>query len=170
MTTNSAYRQALEHAFRHALDHFSRAEDEPVGATVSLDELHARLGRPLADNGTDPAEVIDELVRDACSTGASRAICLRISCWRTRVCRLPGTSNEGCSASLDRLSQDQLRSARAAATFADITDIAVLEFGPAETLSRVGRHVAGLSPSPPTAPLPWSAHSREKPGFSTSAD
>jgi aromatic-L-amino-acid decarboxylase len=65
MTTNSAYRQALEHAFRHALDHFTRAEDEPVGATVSLDELRARLGRPLADHGTDAAQVIDELVRDA---------------------------------------------------------------------------------------------------------
>ena len=57
MTTNSAYRQALEHAFRHALDHFTRAEDEPVGATVSLDELRARLGRPLADHG-HPAEII----------------------------------------------------------------------------------------------------------------
>ena len=65
MTTNSAYRQALEHAFRHALDYLTRAEDEPVGATVSLDELRARLGRPLADHGTDAAQVIDELVRDA---------------------------------------------------------------------------------------------------------
>ena len=65
MTTNSAYRQALEHAFRHALDYLTRSEDEPVGATVSLDELRAGLGRPLADHGTDAAEVIDELVRDA---------------------------------------------------------------------------------------------------------
>src|SRR6516165_9226645 len=72
-------------------------------------------------------------------------------------------SNGGCSASLDRLSQDQLRSARVATTLDHITGTAVLEFGPAETLSPVG---AG-SPAYPSLcrprRLPRPAHPREKP-------
>jgi hypothetical protein len=91
------------------------------------------------------------------------------SCWRTRVCRSPGTSNGRCSASLDRLSQDQLRLAKAATTLDYITGTAVLEFGPAETLSPVG----AMSPAYPRLcrprGLPWPAHSREEPGFSTAA-
>src|SRR5215510_2454015 len=48
-------------------------------------------------------------------------------------------NNARCSASLDRLSQSQLRrAARAAPTLDCITGTAVLEFGPAETLSPVG--------------------------------
>src|SRR5215831_6504154 len=48
-------------------------------------------------------------------------------------------NNARCSASPDRLSQSQLRrAARAAPTLDCITGTAVLEFGPAETLSPVG--------------------------------
>src|SRR5215468_10972336 len=60
--------------------------------------------------------------------------------------------NGGCSASLDRLSQDQLRSARAATTLDYITGTAVLEFGPAETLSPVGAISPACTLSLPTAP------------------
>src|SRR5215831_11868992 len=50
-------------------------------------------------------------------------------------------NNARCSASLDRLSQSQLRrAARAAPTLDCITGTAVLEFGPAETLSPVGAY------------------------------
>jgi hypothetical protein len=87
---------------------------------------------------------------------------------RSRL-RSPGTSNGGCSASLDRLSQDHPGSARAATTLDHITGTAVLEFGPAETLSPVGAR----SPAYPRLwrprHLPWPADPREKPGFSTQA-
>src|SRR5215213_4675543 len=56
------YQVPLERALAHALDHLGRIDDAPVAATVSLDELRARLGRPLEETGVDAARVIDELV------------------------------------------------------------------------------------------------------------
>ena len=50
-----------------------------------------------------------------------------------------------------------------------ITGTAVLEFGPAETLPLVGAMSPVYPVSADRAPLPWPAHPREKPGFSTSA-
>jgi glutamate/tyrosine decarboxylase-like PLP-dependent enzyme len=38
--------------------------DRHVGATATIEELRARLGRPLADAGEDPRTVVAELVRD----------------------------------------------------------------------------------------------------------
>src|SRR5215213_11818714 len=57
-----SYQVPLERALAHALAHLGRIDDAPVAATVSLDELRARLGRPLDETGVDPAQVIDELV------------------------------------------------------------------------------------------------------------
>ena len=57
-----AYQLPLQRALAHALDHLGRIDDAPVAATVSLDELRARLGRPLDETGVDAAQVIDELV------------------------------------------------------------------------------------------------------------
>jgi hypothetical protein len=54
------------------------------------------------------------------------------------------------SASVDRLSQYQLRSARAATTLDYITGTAVLEFGPAETLPPVRAMPPANAPSLPT--------------------
>src|SRR5829696_3056561 len=56
------YQVPLERALAHALDHLGRIDDAPVAATVSLDELRARLGRPLDETGVDAGQVIDELV------------------------------------------------------------------------------------------------------------
>jgi aromatic-L-amino-acid decarboxylase len=64
MTTEQDYGPALERALRHALDHLAGATDRHVGATATLDQLRARLDRPLPEHGTAPAQVIDELVRD----------------------------------------------------------------------------------------------------------
>jgi len=60
----SRFTPALETALRHALQHLDGAERRPVNATATLDVLRARLGRPLAEHGLDPAQVIDELAAD----------------------------------------------------------------------------------------------------------
>ena len=64
MTAETDYAPALEQALRHSLNHLDKAKDGPVGAAATLAQLRARLGRPLAEDGTEPAHVIDELVRD----------------------------------------------------------------------------------------------------------
>jgi len=65
MTNSDAFKPALERAVSHALHHLSSADTAPVNATAGLAELRARLAQPLPEHGTDPAEVIDDLVRDA---------------------------------------------------------------------------------------------------------
>src|SRR5262249_26073524 len=81
------------------------------------------------------------------------------------VCRSPGTSNGWCSASLNRLGQDEPRSA----TARPLPWYCVLEFGPAETLSPVGAMSPAYSRLCRPHNLPWRAHPREKPWFSTPA-
>ena len=52
---------ALERAMQHASRWLDGLDTRAVGATASLEELRARLARPLADAGVDPAEVVDDL-------------------------------------------------------------------------------------------------------------
>jgi glutamate/tyrosine decarboxylase-like PLP-dependent enzyme len=59
------YRPALERALAHALAHLDGLDDAPVTATATLAELRDRFARPLPEEGTDAARVIDELVADA---------------------------------------------------------------------------------------------------------
>jgi glutamate/tyrosine decarboxylase-like PLP-dependent enzyme len=61
---NSAYRDSLELAFRHSVDHLSGLDRRSVAATANLDELRNRLGKSLADDGLEPQQVITELVDD----------------------------------------------------------------------------------------------------------
>jgi aromatic-L-amino-acid decarboxylase len=63
--TNDAFTPALERAFSHALRHLSAIDTAPVNATAALAELRARFAQPLPEHGTDPVQVIDDLVRDA---------------------------------------------------------------------------------------------------------
>jgi aromatic-L-amino-acid decarboxylase len=65
MSRIDPFKPALERAFSHALHHLSSADAAPVNATADLGSLRARFARPLAEHGTDAAEVIDDLVRDA---------------------------------------------------------------------------------------------------------
>lgn len=60
----SAFRAPLTRALAHALDYLDGLERAPVGATASLDELRARLARPLAAEGCAAEQVVDELVAD----------------------------------------------------------------------------------------------------------
>ncbi len=61
---NSAYRESLELAFQHSVDHLERLDRRSVAATASLETLRNRLGKPLADDGIGPDQVITELVDD----------------------------------------------------------------------------------------------------------
>jgi glutamate/tyrosine decarboxylase-like PLP-dependent enzyme len=55
----------LEDAARLARAFVDGLAERPVGATASIDELRARLARPLTDAGEDPRTVIAELAADA---------------------------------------------------------------------------------------------------------
>jgi glutamate/tyrosine decarboxylase-like PLP-dependent enzyme len=61
---DNTFRKTLEGALGHAVSHLDNLDSLPVGATASLDTLRRRLGKPLADGGIPPAQVIAELVRD----------------------------------------------------------------------------------------------------------
>jgi len=65
MTNSDAFKPALDRAFSHALHHLSSTDTAPVNAAAGLAELRARFAQPLPEHGTDPAQVIDDLVRDA---------------------------------------------------------------------------------------------------------
>jgi glutamate/tyrosine decarboxylase-like PLP-dependent enzyme len=80
MTAEPDYAPALEQALRHSLNHLGKAKDGPVGAAATLAQLRARLGRPLAEDGMAPAQVIDELVRDV-EGGIVNSTCGRFFGW-----------------------------------------------------------------------------------------
>ena len=48
----------------HALAYLDQLDSRSVSATATLEQLRARLTRPLADDGVDASRVIDELVAD----------------------------------------------------------------------------------------------------------
>ena len=64
MQTSSAYRPLLQQTAEHALAYLAGLPDAPVGATVTLEQLRIRLGRPLPASPQDPAGVIHQLVKD----------------------------------------------------------------------------------------------------------
>jgi glutamate/tyrosine decarboxylase-like PLP-dependent enzyme len=59
------FRTPLTRALEAALDHLGSLDRQPVNATASLDEVRARLGRPLEAAGVDATQVVDDLVRDS---------------------------------------------------------------------------------------------------------
>lgn len=58
------FRPVLESTLTQALKYLTEIDDWPVGATASLKELRARTCKQLNNEGMDPLEVINELVRD----------------------------------------------------------------------------------------------------------
>ena len=60
----TAFAPVLGCALRHALHYLESIATRPVAATADLSALRAAFARPLPHEGTDPAQVIDELVRD----------------------------------------------------------------------------------------------------------
>jgi glutamate/tyrosine decarboxylase-like PLP-dependent enzyme len=62
---DSIFTKPLTAATRHALAHIDGLRDRPVDATVTLDDLRRRLDVPLAEQGTDPLQVVEDLVHAA---------------------------------------------------------------------------------------------------------
>ena len=58
----SAPAEALYRAFQYANDYLGSLDQRPVCATASLEQLRARLGGELAQNGLSAEQVIDELI------------------------------------------------------------------------------------------------------------
>jgi len=65
VTRPSLFKPVLERAVGHALAHLENLDRSPVYASATLEELRARLDRPLTEYGSDAVLVIDELVKDA---------------------------------------------------------------------------------------------------------
>jgi glutamate/tyrosine decarboxylase-like PLP-dependent enzyme len=61
---NSPFRDSLDAAFKHSIDHLENLDSHPVAATASLEMLRNRLGKPLAHDGIAPHQVIGELAND----------------------------------------------------------------------------------------------------------
>jgi glutamate/tyrosine decarboxylase-like PLP-dependent enzyme len=57
-------RKVLDVAAAHAARYLESLSSRPIGANAPIKELRSRLSRPLPEVGTDPKDVIDELVRD----------------------------------------------------------------------------------------------------------
>lgn len=57
--------RALDAAHRHAAGFLESLDDRPVWPRASLDEMVAAFGGPLAEEGLDPAAVVDEIVERA---------------------------------------------------------------------------------------------------------
>jgi glutamate/tyrosine decarboxylase-like PLP-dependent enzyme len=64
MPETSCYRAALQGAFDHALAYLENLDRMPVLPSATLEELRARLGKPLEDRGLPADQVLAELVRD----------------------------------------------------------------------------------------------------------
>jgi len=63
--TTTPTEAALDRASSHARAFLDGLPDRHVAPTVPVDELRRRFGGPLAETGTDPAAVIDELAANA---------------------------------------------------------------------------------------------------------
>src|ERR671914_24533 len=61
MTDWAATERALEAATAGATRYLRGLAERPVAATAGFDELRARLGGPLPDGPSDPAEVVAQL-------------------------------------------------------------------------------------------------------------
>ena len=65
MPSDPSDRTVLERAAEHAFAFLGGLDNRSVATTASLEELRARLARPLPDRGIPAVQVIDELVADA---------------------------------------------------------------------------------------------------------
>jgi glutamate/tyrosine decarboxylase-like PLP-dependent enzyme len=65
MPPESPFRGPLHLALRHAIEYLDRLDTQAVDATIDLETLRARLGKPLNEDELPPEQVIDDLVRDA---------------------------------------------------------------------------------------------------------
>jgi glutamate/tyrosine decarboxylase-like PLP-dependent enzyme len=64
MPTKTPARDALTRAADHAFAWLDGLETRSVATTATLEQMRARLGRPLADRGVAASQVVDDLVAD----------------------------------------------------------------------------------------------------------
>src|SRR5215831_10784704 len=64
MPPTTPERDAIHRTVAHAIAYLEGLASRPVGPTIGLPELRRRLTRPLPERPTEPAEVLDQLVRD----------------------------------------------------------------------------------------------------------
>jgi aromatic-L-amino-acid decarboxylase len=64
MSTETPERRALTRAAEHAFAWLDGLDTRSVATTASLEDMRARLGRPLAEHGVAATQVIDDLVAD----------------------------------------------------------------------------------------------------------
>jgi glutamate/tyrosine decarboxylase-like PLP-dependent enzyme len=64
MSERDIFTPVLRRALGHALNDLAGMDNRPAGTTASLQQLRERFDQPLPQTGTDPAQVIDDLVRD----------------------------------------------------------------------------------------------------------
>lgn len=62
---DSLFRAPLERALNHAVAYLDEVKDGRAAASLTREELRARIERPLPDRGSDPVAIIDEMVADA---------------------------------------------------------------------------------------------------------
>jgi hypothetical protein len=73
--------RALEAAAAHATQFLGGLAERPVGAAAGAEELRARLGGPLPDGPTDPAEVVARLAEPGWDVEREGLIGARRSRW-----------------------------------------------------------------------------------------
>src|SRR3954470_9493814 len=71
---------ALETALRRALDYLSTVDDKPVGPTVSVAELRARICKDWNAEGIAAPNVVDDLARDI-EGGLNNSVNARFYAW-----------------------------------------------------------------------------------------
>ena len=64
MPSPTSFQPALQHTLQHALTYLDSLDAGSVSATATLGDLRKRLGRPLAEAGAEPVQVVDDLVAD----------------------------------------------------------------------------------------------------------
>jgi glutamate/tyrosine decarboxylase-like PLP-dependent enzyme len=64
MSRTKEYTQVLRATLEHAIQHIERLDQGGSSSTIGLDELRARLSRPLPERGRDPCDVINSLIED----------------------------------------------------------------------------------------------------------
>jgi len=64
MSTQPLFQPVLERSLHHALGYLNSLADGPVSASATLEHLRGRLAKPLAELGSEPSRVIDELAAD----------------------------------------------------------------------------------------------------------
>jgi glutamate/tyrosine decarboxylase-like PLP-dependent enzyme len=74
------FSKTLDAAFQHAVEHLKKLNDQPVGPTVSVEELRQRICRPWNSSEMDGYQVVTELIHDVAG-GLNNSTSARFFAW-----------------------------------------------------------------------------------------